>query len=118
MRLFQISCFSLLSISLLWLVFPERSDAQQKNAHLNFYNLNSYKGQNFVNFLNDFDTIAYHSNPEIYDKNDVVKTPTDGGIREDIPVKFQEKYQKWKVELLASDYGRAEWEKYSTNKNF
>ena len=51
-------------------------------------------------------------------ENDIVKTPTDGGIREDIPAKFKEKYQKWKTEMLASDYGRQEWERYESNKNF
>ncbi len=29
-----------------------------------------------------------------------VATPTDGGIREDIPGKFRAKYDMWKAELL------------------
>lgn len=47
-----------------------------------------------------------------------VKTPVDGGIREDVPAKFRDRYEKWKAELLATEYGREQWEKYSANKNF
>jgi len=48
----------------------------------------------------------------------IVKTPTDGGIREDIPEKFKERYAKWKEELLATDFGRQQWESYAANKGF
>jgi len=48
----------------------------------------------------------------------IIKTPTDGGIREDIPVKFKERYEKWKAELLSTEFGRQQWESYANNKGF
>ena len=47
-----------------------------------------------------------------------VKTPTDGGIREDIPDKYKERYEKWKAELLSTEFGRQQWDNYASNKNF
>ena len=119
MRLFQISCFTLLSFLLLCCAFPKNLNAQQNNFRSNillYSNGNSQ--QKFANFLNDFDAIPYHSVSMIESENDIVKTPTDGGIREDIPAKFKEKYLKWKTELMSSDYGHQEWERYEANKNF
>lgn len=52
------------------------------------------------------------------DKVDIVKTPTDGGIREKIPSKYQERYEKWKTELLSTAFGREQWENYANNKEF
>jgi len=121
MRLFQISCITLLSFLLLGLVFPGSITAQQKGFRSSLlYYSNGYTEQGFTNFLKDLDAIPYHSvvPAEADNQIDVVKTPTDGGIKEDIPAKYQQKYQKWKDELLASDYGREEWEKYANNKNF
>jgi hypothetical protein len=63
-------------------------------------------------------TLSYHPDHLIVDTSKVVNTPTDGGIVETIPAKFQMRYQKWKTELLATDFGRQQWEKYSTDKNF
>lgn len=48
----------------------------------------------------------------------IVRTPVDGGIREDVPAKFRERYEKWKAELLSTAYGREQWDRYSANKNF
>lgn len=59
---------------------------------------------------------AYHSGLE--DKMMIVKTPVDGGIKEDIPAKYRPKYDKWKAELLATEFGRAQWDRYANNKNF
>lgn len=50
--------------------------------------------------------------------SDVINTPTDGGIREEILEKFRERFEKWKKEFLASDFGREQWNYYATNKNF
>ena len=52
------------------------------------------------------------------DISKVVKTPTDGGIREKIPKKYGEKYQKWKAELLSTEFGKSQWENYANNKRF
>jgi len=48
----------------------------------------------------------------------IVKTPTDGGIREDIPAKYRERFDKWKSELLETDFGREQWNKYANNQSF
>ena len=116
MRLFQISCFTLLSFLLLCLAFPENLNAQQNNFRSNI--LLYSNGDSQQNFVNGFDALPYHSVSMIESENDTVKTPVDGGIREDIPIKFKEKYLKWKTELMSSDYGHQEWERYESNKNF
>lgn len=51
-------------------------------------------------------------------KSRIVKTPTEGGIKEDIPKKYSEKYQRWKTQLLSTDFGREQWEFYESNKRF
>ena len=48
----------------------------------------------------------------------IVKTPTDGGIREECPTKYKEKYDRWKAELLSTEFGRQQWDNYANNKNF
>jgi len=48
----------------------------------------------------------------------IIKTPTDGGIREDVSAKYRERFDKWKAELLSTDFGREEWNKYADNKQF
>jgi hypothetical protein len=48
----------------------------------------------------------------------VVPTPTDGGIKVDIPDKFKDKFEAWKTELLSTDFGRQQWDQYANNKNF
>lgn len=64
--------------------------------------------------LND----SFHSINVNIEKYEVVKTPIDGGIREEIPEKFKLRYQRWKDELLASDFGKNQWNAYSENKKF
>lgn len=48
----------------------------------------------------------------------VAGRPKDGGIRESVPRKFEQRYQKWKDELLATEFGREQWARYAANKNF
>src|SRR6187401_902053 len=48
----------------------------------------------------------------------IVKTPTDGGIREDIPAKYRARFDKWKSELLETEFGREQWNKYANNLSF
>ena len=42
----------------------------------------------------------------------------DHGIKETIPVEFRERYDRWKSELLSTDFGRDQWAKYENNANF
>jgi len=44
--------------------------------------------------------------------------PNDSGIRENIPDEFRDRYQRWKDELLSTDVGRRQWERYATDKHF
>jgi hypothetical protein len=48
----------------------------------------------------------------------IVNTPTDGGIKEDIPKKYRARFEKWKTELLSTEFGREQWETYANNKSF
>jgi hypothetical protein len=45
-------------------------------------------------------------------------TPGEGGIKEDVPIKYRGRFEKWKAELLSTSFGRAEWERYATRKDF
>jgi hypothetical protein len=49
---------------------------------------------------------------------EIVATPVDGGIREDIPEKYRERYEKWKAELLSTEYGQKQWAAYEANRAF
>lgn len=48
----------------------------------------------------------------------IVETPRNGGIREDIPKKYLERYERWKTELLSTEFGRGQWEAYANNSRF
>ena len=49
---------------------------------------------------------------------EIVPTPVDGGIREEIPRKYADRYAKWKAELLSTEFGRSQWEAWANNKSF
>lgn len=42
----------------------------------------------------------------------------DYGIAEVVPKAFQERYERWKAELLATEFGREQWDLYANRKNF
>lgn len=48
----------------------------------------------------------------------IVKTPTDGGIKEDVPGKYKDRFEKWKAELRSTEFGRQQWDTYANNKKF
>ena len=48
----------------------------------------------------------------------IIKTPIDGGIREDVPSKYKARFEKWKTELQSTEFGRQQWDNYAGNKNF
>lgn len=77
-----------------------------------FHSSNNFFSNQLV-FNNAFHLSALNS-----EKFEAVVTPTDGGIREQIPDKFKERYQRWKLELLASDFGKKQWNTYAENKKF
>src|SRR5688500_16714538 len=38
-----------------------------------------------------------------------------GGVREDVPATFAERYQAWKREFLSTESGREQWKRYATD---
>ncbi|MGB5013879.1 MAG: hypothetical protein WBO68_07585 [Pyrinomonadaceae bacterium] len=63
---------------------------------------------------------GYHtaSRSDTFNMLSVVQTPTDGGIREEVPQKFRARFETWKAELLSTEFGRQQWGTYANNKNF
>jgi hypothetical protein len=80
--------------------------------------LAGYQPAYFPQFFIGSDAIE---NFEDFDSNSLgvtVKTPTDGGIREEIPDKYKDRYERWKTELLSTEFGRQQWDSYANNKQF
>jgi YD repeat-containing protein len=48
---------------------------------------------------------------------DALPEPTTG-IREEIPEKYKERYQKWKKEFLSTETGYRQWQTYAQNTGF
>ena len=48
----------------------------------------------------------------------IIRTPVDGGIKEDIAPKYVAKYERWKAEFLSTDIGRKQWDRYASDKQF
>lgn len=42
----------------------------------------------------------------------------ENGIKEVVPPQLRQRYKKWKDELLSTDFGRLQWDYYSSNPNF
>jgi hypothetical protein len=42
----------------------------------------------------------------------------DGGIREEVPARYRGRFDKWKAELLATEFGKGQWESYSQDPRF
>ncbi|MCU1265947.1 MAG: hypothetical protein JWM21_2265 [Acidobacteria bacterium] len=63
--------------------------------------------------------VAYHGVAAITSKH-VGKIPASdrGGIREEVPKKYQARYRQWKEEFLSTDTGRLQWASYQSNENF
>jgi hypothetical protein len=72
----------------------------------------------FSQFFTGSDAVE---NFEDFDSNSsgvTVRTPTDGGIKEEIPNKYKVRFEKWKAELLSTEFGRQQWNSYANNKQF
>ena len=59
-------------------------------------------------------------NPSDKDKTRATSrvTAPEHGIKETVPDEFRERYDKWKAELLSTEFGRDQWAKYENNENF
>lgn len=44
--------------------------------------------------------------------------PSGSGIREEIPAKYEKRYQAWKTEFLSTESGYAQWQKYAQDTTF
>lgn len=110
MKLLSIRSFLLVFTSLC-VIFPQVSGARQRNFILEN---KAFLGANH----NQLFSINFENSSDFYLKTGVIKTPVDGGIKENISKKYREKYQKWKAQLLSTDFGRQQWESYANNKNF
>ena len=65
-----------------------------------------------------FSSLDHHSEV-IFDPFASHLRPADEfGIKEVIPKEFLPRYQKWKDELLATEYGRSLWDSYAGNREF
>lgn len=119
MKLFRVPFFLLL-IFVFWAIFPDCLRAQQRHSPFStkLFFVTDYSQQIFQSFRNASAVTKYH--PVSNENNDytVVKKPIDGGVKEIIPAKYQEKYLKWKEELLSTEFGRQQWKNYSNNKQF
>ena len=53
-----------------------------------------------------------------YDGDEYVPTPTDGGVREEIPEKYRERFDRWKLELMSTEFGRNLWDRFAKDRSF
>jgi hypothetical protein len=63
-----------------------------------------------------FNNSYAHSYNNVLAKNS--QKSTGNGITEVVPEKSRTRYQKWKEELLATDFGRNLWDTYQNKENF
>jgi hypothetical protein len=65
----------------------------------------------------EFSSVDHHSEM-IFDDGTFGGTLDEVGIKEVVPKEYAARYQKWKDELLATDYGRDLWDKYAKRTDF
>jgi len=49
---------------------------------------------------------------------EIVDPPADTGIRVEVAEKYKVRFAKWQAELVSTDFGRAQWDRYATNRHF
>jgi hypothetical protein len=63
--------------------------------------------------------LALQSNSKTFGYNLFVPLSTDSyGIKEEIPVKYKERYEKWKRDFLSTELGRNQWQIYEQKTDF
>jgi hypothetical protein len=65
-----------------------------------------------------FSSLEYHSELIFDSLSRNVRTADEFGIKEVVPKEYLSRYQKWKAELLATEYGRKLWDSYAGNREF
>ena len=72
---------------------------------------------NYFSFCNEFENQFYERQLNRTIDSSVKMLP-DGGIREVVPGRYRERFEKWKEEFLSTEFGREQWDEYAENKNF
>ena len=111
MRKSRISSFFVLVV-LLCAVFPVCLNAQKQEPP-------TAKEQNNVSVLLEPYTVqqslmAVSANS----KSSAYQGYDNGGIKEDVPKKYRERYERWKNDFLSTSFGRSQWDLYAQNPNF
>jgi YD repeat-containing protein len=70
-----------------------------------------------VDYFDEALLTSYHG-VETTELSVASKDDLPGGIREEIPSKYVNRYQAWKDEFLSTEAGRSQWESYQNNSNF
>lgn len=78
----------------------------------------TYNPVDFSAFINSSDTSDFFETLVAETPITIVKTPTDGGIREDFPDKYKDRFEKWEAEMRSTEFGRQQWDTYANRKNF
>jgi hypothetical protein len=60
-------------------------------------------------------TISYHGVEPVAGP---ARSDRGGGVKEDVPNKYLERYEAWKAEFLATEVGREQWAHFKSNPNF
>lgn len=113
----------LLLVFILYVAFPLRSFSLDTAIRPTPFGCTAnwfagYQPANFSWFFLGSDPIENFEDFDPDISGATVKTPTDGGIREQIPDKYKERFEKWKAELLSTEFGRQEWDRYANDKQF
>ena len=61
---------------------------------------------------------AFCVSPSSYEFAVAPLAPSEGGIKIDVPLKYRNRFEKWKSELLSTAFGRDEWDRYASRKDF
>ncbi len=57
--------------------------------------------------------------PGLLPNSDAITAPLkNGGIREEIPIRYRARFARWKAELLTTRFGKNQWERFANNSNF
>lgn len=63
-------------------------------------------------------SLLYHSDIFELSPETLHGDKDDFGIKEVVPREYRQRYSKWKVDLLSTEFGRKLWERYENNNGF
>ncbi len=63
-------------------------------------------------------TTTYHLSADKDPSAKQHRSRDEAGIKEIVPRAIRDRYQKWKLELLSTEFGRKQWDHYANNKEF